>query len=66
MTNLTASRHEVLNGKKLSIFDIVRDGQRLASVMTWDSPFAKWSVHTDSGRVQFDTKADAMNYCTML
>lgn len=66
MSELTNFRYEILNGKKLSMFDITRDGQRVAMVSSWNTPFAKFSVHSDSGRVQFNTKDEALIYCTML
>lgn len=57
---------KIINGEKLTIWEIAREGFHIASIMVWDRPFAKWSVHTDFGRVQFDTKDEALNYCTML
>lgn len=57
---------KIINGEKLTIWEIAREGLHVASIMVWDRPFAKWSVHTSGGRVQFSAKVEAFNYCMML
>lgn len=57
---------KIINGEKLTVWEIAREGLHVASVMVWNRPFAKYSVHTEYGRVQFDKKDEAFNYCTML
>ncbi|WP_104662822.1 hypothetical protein [Ensifer adhaerens] len=66
MTEITNHRAYTFNGQRVSAFELVREGEVIATVMKSNKPFSPWNVHTAAGRQQFPNKDAAMSYCSML